>query len=148
MEELLEWMDYIEDSRQQAKVWHKLKDIIVIVLFATLANVDDWVEMEYFSHYHEAYLKKYIELKNEIPFHVHSIGYSECCHRKCYNSFMANDKNYWTKMGDPCGSWSVSMEKRCDLIKEEMGSQTKPYRNSMEPGRWIQPWSDGGWYEK
>ncbi len=47
MNELLEWMEYIEDNRQQAKVRHKLKDIIVIVLFATLANVDDWVEMEY-----------------------------------------------------------------------------------------------------
>ena len=69
MDELLEWMDYIEDRRQQTKVRHKLKDIIVIVLFATLANVDDWVEMEYFAHYHEAYLKKCIELKNGIPSH-------------------------------------------------------------------------------
>ena len=69
MDELLKWMDYIEDSRQQTKVRHKLKDIIVIVLFATLANVDDWVEMEYFAHYHEEYLKKYIELKNGIPSH-------------------------------------------------------------------------------
>ena len=69
MDELLEWMDYIEDKRQQTKVQHKLKDIIVIVLFATLVNVDDWVEMEYFAHYHEAYLKKYIELKNGIPSH-------------------------------------------------------------------------------
>ena len=53
--ELLEWMEYIEDNRQQAKVRHKLKDIIVTVLFATLANVDDWEEMEYFAHYHEEY---------------------------------------------------------------------------------------------
>ena len=69
MDELLERMDYIEDMRQEKKVRHKLKDIIVIVLFATLANVDDWVEMEYFAHYHEEYLKKYIELKNGIPSH-------------------------------------------------------------------------------
>ncbi len=69
MNELLEWMDYIEDTRQQRKVRHKLKDIIVIVFFATLATVDDWVEMEYFAHYHEEYLKKYIELKNGIPSH-------------------------------------------------------------------------------
>ena len=69
MNELLEWMEYMEDNRQQTKVRHKLKDIIVIVLFATLANVDDWVEMEYFAHYHEEYLKKYIELKNGIPSH-------------------------------------------------------------------------------
>ena len=52
MNELLEWMEYIEDSRQQAKARHELKDIIWIVLFATLANVDDWVEMEYFAHYY------------------------------------------------------------------------------------------------
>ena len=49
--ELLEWLEYIEDVRQERKVKHKLKDIIVIVLFATLANVDDWVEMEYFAYY-------------------------------------------------------------------------------------------------
>ncbi len=69
MNELSEWMEYIEDNRQQTKVRHKLKDIIVIVLFATLANVDDWVEMEYFARYHKEYLKKYIELKNGIPSH-------------------------------------------------------------------------------
>ena len=38
MNELLEWLNYIEDYRQAKKVRHKLKDIIVIVLFATLAN--------------------------------------------------------------------------------------------------------------
>ena len=52
MNELLEWMEYIEDSRQQAKARHELKDISGIVLFATLSNVDDWVEMEYFAHYY------------------------------------------------------------------------------------------------
>ena len=67
MNELLEWLECIEDIRQERKVKHKLKDIIVIVLFATLANVDDWVEMEYFAHYHEKYLKRYIKLENGIP---------------------------------------------------------------------------------
>ena len=33
------------------------------VLFAVLGNVDDWEEMEYFAHYHEEYLKKYIQIK-------------------------------------------------------------------------------------
>ncbi len=42
---LLELMEYIENKCQQTKVKHKLKDIIVIVLFATLANVNDWVEI-------------------------------------------------------------------------------------------------------
>ncbi len=34
MQELLEWMEYIEDKSQQRKVRHTLKDILVIALFA------------------------------------------------------------------------------------------------------------------
>lgn len=45
MQELLDWLEYLEDGQQQSKVRHKLKDILVIVLFATLANADDWVEI-------------------------------------------------------------------------------------------------------
>lgn len=62
-------MEYIEDVRQTRKVRHKLKDILVIVLFATLANADDWVEMEMFALTYEDYLKQYIELKNGVPSH-------------------------------------------------------------------------------
>ncbi len=69
MRELLEWMEYIEDVRQESKVRHSLKDILVIVLFATLANADDWVEIALFAESCEDYLKKYIELKNGIPSH-------------------------------------------------------------------------------
>ena len=69
MEELLSWMEYIEDVRQQGKVKHSLKDILVIVLFATLANADDWVEISIFAEYHKEYLKKYIALENGIPSH-------------------------------------------------------------------------------
>lgn len=69
MQELLNWMEYIEDNRQQAKVRHTLKDILVIVLFATLANADDWVEMALFAESYQDYLRKYIELKNGIPSH-------------------------------------------------------------------------------
>lgn len=69
MKELLEWMEYIEDARQEKKIKHSLKDILVIVLFATLANADDWVEIALFAQSNENYLKKYIELKNGIPSH-------------------------------------------------------------------------------
>lgn len=69
MKELLEWMEYIEDTRQARKVRHKLKDILVIVLFATLANADDWVEIELFAKGHADYLRKYIALENGIPSH-------------------------------------------------------------------------------
>ena len=69
MEELLNWLEYIEDVRQQTKVRHKLKDILVIVLFATLANADDWVEIALFAKEYKEYLSKYIELKNGVPSH-------------------------------------------------------------------------------
>lgn len=69
MQELLEWMEYIEDSRQQRKVRHSLKDILVIVLFATLANADDWVEMALFAEDYQDYLRKYIGLENGPPSH-------------------------------------------------------------------------------
>lgn len=41
----------------------------MIVLFATLANADDWVEIALFAQVYEEYLKKYIELKNGPPSH-------------------------------------------------------------------------------
>ncbi len=62
-------MEYIEDVRQARKVRHKLKDILVIVLFATLSNADDWVEMTLSAKQYQDYLRKYIELKNGIPSH-------------------------------------------------------------------------------
>lgn len=69
MEEILKNIEFIEDIRQQAKVRHKLLDIVVIVLFAKLANADDWEEMEAFAECHEEFLRQYIGLENGIPSH-------------------------------------------------------------------------------
>lgn len=66
--EQLEWIVWM-DSRQQSKVRHKLKDILVITLFATFADADDWVEIGMFAKIHEAYLRKYIALENGVPSH-------------------------------------------------------------------------------
>ena len=49
MEQLLEWMEIIEDVRQRRKVRHSIKDILVIVLFATLANADTWEQIADFA---------------------------------------------------------------------------------------------------
>ncbi len=57
MEELLQWLEYIEDIRQERKVRHQLKDLLVIVLFATLANADDWVEIAMFAEAYQDYLR-------------------------------------------------------------------------------------------
>lgn len=56
IEELLQWMDYIEDIRQKRKIKHTLKDILGIVLFVTLTNADGWVEMEMFAETYQGYL--------------------------------------------------------------------------------------------
>lgn len=40
MERLLEWMKIIEDIEQSRKVRHSIKEILIIVLFAILANAD------------------------------------------------------------------------------------------------------------
>lgn len=49
MTEILKTIELIEDKRQEKKVRHKLLDIVVIVLFAKLANADDWEEVEIFA---------------------------------------------------------------------------------------------------
>lgn len=69
MERLLKYLETVTDTRQAAKVRHKLKDIIMLVFFATVANADDWVEMEVFGKEHEDFLRRYLELSNGIPSH-------------------------------------------------------------------------------
>lgn len=69
MENFLLWIELIEDTRQQGKIHHLLKDIVFIVLMAMLGNADEWEEIEFFAKENELYLKKYLELPNGIPSH-------------------------------------------------------------------------------
>lgn len=46
-----------------------MKDVLIIVLFATLANADTRVEMELFAKEYQEFLHKYIEVKNSISSH-------------------------------------------------------------------------------
>ena len=69
MEELIKYIGNIPDKRERHKILHKLKDIIVIVLFAKLANADDWQEIHQFALIHESLLREYIELENGVPSH-------------------------------------------------------------------------------
>jgi predicted transposase YbfD/YdcC len=59
----------IPDERQEWKVKHKLLDIIFIAVVATIADCDDWEEIEWFAKEKEAWFRKYIELSNGIPSH-------------------------------------------------------------------------------
>jgi len=69
MDEIIIYISGIEDKRQEWKVVHQLVDIVVIVLFATLANADDWHEIEIFARNNEEVLRRYIELLNGVPSH-------------------------------------------------------------------------------
>lgn len=69
MKTLLDYASTVTDLRQEKKVLHKMMDIIMLVFFATLANADDWVEMEVFGKEHEKFLRNYLELPNGIPSH-------------------------------------------------------------------------------
>lgn len=48
---------------------HKLLDIVVVVLFAKLANANGWEEAEIFAKSNEEFLRQYIGLENDIPSH-------------------------------------------------------------------------------
>ena len=53
-------IERINDTRQWWKVKHKLVDIVMIVLFAILANADEWEEIEDFAHANEGFLRQYL----------------------------------------------------------------------------------------
>lgn len=67
MKALLDYASTVTDMRQEKKVLHKMADIIMLVFFATLANADDWVEMEVFGKEHEKFLRNYLELLMFLP---------------------------------------------------------------------------------
>jgi predicted transposase YbfD/YdcC len=71
MLEILNQLDYAEgkDIRQQSKVKHKMKDVIAIALFATIANANEWEEIEVFGRANEEFLGEYLELPYGIPSH-------------------------------------------------------------------------------
>jgi predicted transposase YbfD/YdcC len=71
MEKALAYLKIVEshDTRQQAKVLHKLSEIIGISFFAMLGNANDPEEIEAFCICHEEFMREYFELANGIPSH-------------------------------------------------------------------------------
>ncbi len=54
-------MEVIKDIRQKQKVKYNIKDILIIALFATLANANTWEQTTDFALCNKEYLKKYIK---------------------------------------------------------------------------------------
>ncbi|GMQ65372.1 ISAs1 family transposase [Vallitalea maricola] len=59
----------VKDYRQEWKVKHKLIDIIFIAVAGTLANCDSYGDIAMFAELKEEWLKKHLELPNDIPSH-------------------------------------------------------------------------------
>jgi predicted transposase YbfD/YdcC len=69
MNNIINWLSVVIDTRQEKKVKHLMKDIIALVFFASLANADEWTAIYYFGLANEKFLRKYLELPHGIPSH-------------------------------------------------------------------------------
>ena len=67
MLEVLKYLEYVEDKRQPGKIKHKAS--VAITLFATLANTNEWTEIQAFGEANEEFRRQYLELPNGIPSH-------------------------------------------------------------------------------
>ena len=66
---LLNHFAALEDPRQTAKVLYPLPEILLLLLCATLAGADDFVEMELWGNEHLAFLRRFLPCKHGIPSH-------------------------------------------------------------------------------
>lgn len=59
----------IQDSRIDRTKKHKLVDIIMITLCATIGGMEGWEDIEIFAEEREEWFKEFLELPNGIPSH-------------------------------------------------------------------------------
>lgn len=69
LHELFAKLERINDPRQSWKIKHKLSDIVAIVLLSSLADANDWEEIQMFAVMNEGILREYLELPQGIPSH-------------------------------------------------------------------------------
>ncbi len=55
--------------QEMENTFHKLEDIIMIILCSLLSGINDWVGMENFANYREDWLRRFLDLPNGIPSH-------------------------------------------------------------------------------
>lgn len=66
---LVEHFSALEDPRQQAKVLYPLPEILLLLLCATLAGADDFVEMSLWGRQNLAFLRRFRPYAHGIPSH-------------------------------------------------------------------------------
>jgi hypothetical protein len=64
---LMECFEELEDPGMVNKCRHKVEDILVIAVWATIANADNWDEIALFGEGKQEWLKQWLELPNGIP---------------------------------------------------------------------------------
>ncbi len=64
LEEVLEGID---DFRQENSVYHKLTDILIIAILATICGAESYVQIFRYAQSKEAWLRRFLELANGIP---------------------------------------------------------------------------------
>jgi predicted transposase YbfD/YdcC len=70
MRSIVERLSDIPDPRRDhPNRLHKLCDIVLIVVWCTLANIDTWEDMEDYVKFHKDLFERYLELPNGIPSH-------------------------------------------------------------------------------
>src|SRR5439155_9474482 len=60
---------HVEDPRIERTKRHRLRDILIIAMCATICGADGWVEIEEFGKAKQAWLSQWLDLPNGIPSH-------------------------------------------------------------------------------
>src|SRR6185295_12639832 len=66
---LLDHFAVLTDPRQHAKVLYPLPEILLLVLSATIAGADDFVETTLWGTEHLAFLRRFYDYSSGIPSH-------------------------------------------------------------------------------
>src|SRR3954453_7856083 len=66
---LLDRFTALEDPRQAAKVLYPLPEILLLLLCATLAGADDFVEVALWGDEHLAFLRRFLPCEHGVPSH-------------------------------------------------------------------------------
>jgi hypothetical protein len=74
---LLDHFAALPDPRQHAKVLYPLPEILLLVLSATLAGADDFVETTLWGTQHLAFLRRFYRYESGIPSHDTLCGHCQ-----------------------------------------------------------------------
>ena len=66
---LIEYFSALDDPRQQAKVLYPLPEIVMLLLCATLAGADDFVEMRLWGEQNLGFLRRFLAYEQGVPSH-------------------------------------------------------------------------------